>query len=77
MRDESGPEPAALGVAKCRLKPVATALADGTYAVGFTSAQRTRLAAIFPSGVCDWSKRGVGQPSAAEYQSLQPWQRFD
>lgn len=69
--------PAALDIAKCQLKPVATALADGTYTVGFTSAQRTRLAAIFPSGVCDWSKRGVGQPSAAEYQSLQPWQSFD
>lgn len=42
---------------KCRLKPVATALADGTYAptVRFTDAQKAWLARIFPQGVCDYN----------------------
>jgi hypothetical protein len=31
------------------------------YAVSFTPAQQARLAATFPSGVCDWRKRGVSQ----------------
>ena len=31
------------------------------YATSFTSIQRARLAEIFPSGVCDWSKAGVEQ----------------
>jgi Tannase-like family of unknown function (DUF6351) len=29
------------------------------YAVAFTEAQRARLQAIFPQGVCDWSRPGV------------------
>ncbi|HRA78375.1 MAG TPA: DUF6351 family protein [Burkholderiaceae bacterium] len=70
-------EPAAADIAKCQLKPVATALSDGTYQVSFNTAQRNRLTALFASGVCDWSKPGVGQPSAVEYQSLRPWQSFD
>jgi hypothetical protein len=69
--------PAVLDVAKCQLKSVDTALGDGTYAPALTVSQRNRLRSIFPSGVCDWSKRGEGQPSAAEYPSLQPWQTFD
>jgi hypothetical protein len=69
--------PTVADIAKCQLKPVATALADGTYQVQFNSTQRARLANIFPTGVCDWSKPGVGQPSPEEYQSLQPWQSFD
>lgn len=69
--------PAALDVAKCQLKLVDTALGDGTYAPALTVSQRNRLRSIFASGVCDWSQRGEGQPPAAEYQSLQPWQTFD
>ncbi|MCO5106927.1 MAG: DUF6351 family protein [Burkholderiaceae bacterium] len=69
--------PTVADIAKCQLKSVATALSDGTYAATFSTSQRTRLANVFPSGVCDWTRRGVGQPSAAEYRSLQPWQRFD
>ncbi len=45
-------------VVKCQLKPIADA--DYLPAV-FTSAERTRLAAIHPGGVCDYSKPGVGQ----------------
>jgi hypothetical protein len=35
------------------------------YATGtFTDAQWTRLQAVFTTGVCDWSKPGVGQTTA-------------
>ena len=44
-------------ILKCQLKPVAAT----DYKVAFTSAESTRLNAIFPSGVCDWSKPGVSQ----------------
>jgi len=42
---------------KCKLKPLATALADGTYgpSVRFSEAQKTWLARIFPQGVCDYN----------------------
>ncbi|MGZ8764611.1 MAG: DUF6351 family protein, partial [Acidimicrobiia bacterium] len=44
-------------ILKCRRKePVA---AD--YDVPFTDAQWTRLRTVFPRGVCDWSRPGVGQ----------------
>ena len=47
----------AADVVKCQLKaPVA---AD--YATAFSAAQQSRLATIFPDGVCDWSKAGVEQ----------------
>jgi hypothetical protein len=44
-------------IAKCRLKPIRV----GDYTASFTPAQKQRLAAIFPDGVCDFSKPGVGQ----------------
>jgi hypothetical protein len=47
----------AADVVKCRLKPVD----PSDYRVTFTAAQRARLRAIFPSGVCHWSRPGVGQ----------------
>ena len=42
---------------KCQLKPIDYA----DYKVSFTDAQKTRMAAIFPAGVCDFSKPGVEQ----------------
>ena len=49
---------------KCALKPVATAVADGTYAPWLpSSADVARLEEIFPGGVCDYSKPDVGRPS--------------
>jgi hypothetical protein len=45
-------------ILKCQLKAIN--LADYT-GVTFTPTQQTRLAAVFPGGVCDWSKPGVGQ----------------
>ena len=42
-------------VLKCQLKPVDAA----DYRVAFSAAEMARLKAIFPQGVCDWSKPGV------------------
>lgn len=44
-------------VLKCQLKP----LDPADYRVVFTEAEWARLQRIFPTGVCDWSKPGVGQ----------------
>ena len=45
-------------VVKCQLKPIA----DADYApAAFTAAEKLRLAAIFPGGVCDFGKPGVAQ----------------
>jgi hypothetical protein len=46
--------PVAANIMKCALKPVASA----SYTVAFTDAELARLQAVFPSGVCDWSKPG-------------------
>src|SRR5690606_18851075 len=56
--------PVVADIVKCQLKSVDAAFADNDYRVTFTSDQRNRLRAIFPTGVCDWSKPGVGQPSS-------------
>jgi Tannase-like family of unknown function (DUF6351) len=53
--------PRAEHVLKCQLKP----LLRTDYAAGtFSDAQWARLQAVFPGGVCDWSKAGVGQQAA-------------
>jgi hypothetical protein len=54
-------------VLKCELKP----LERGDYRVAFTPAEWDRLREIFPEGVCDWSRPGVGQQS-----SPQTWRSF-
>ncbi len=51
------------GIYKCRRKPVAQALVDGTYAPWIpAAADVTRLEQIFPTGVCDYSKPDAGRP---------------
>jgi hypothetical protein len=51
---------------KCALKPVATAVADGTYAPWMpAAADFERLEQIFPTGVCDYSKPDVGRPGGS------------
>ncbi len=45
---------------KCRLTP----LDFRDYPVRFTPAEKAQLRAAFPKGVCDWSKRGVGERPA-------------
>jgi hypothetical protein len=44
-------------IIKCQLKP----LSMSDYTVAFSAEQWARLNAIFPAGVCDWSKPGVEQ----------------
>jgi hypothetical protein len=52
-------------IVKCQLKPIKFA----EYKVTFTDAQKARLKAIFPAGVCDYTKPGVGQgPIKGTYQ---------
>ena len=53
-------------VLKCELKP----LARNSYGVSFTDEQWTRLQAVFATGVCDWTKPGVGVTAAV------PWLTF-
>jgi hypothetical protein len=55
-RIEAG-APIANDVLKCALKPVSAT----DYKVSFTPAQLARVKAIFPTGVCDFSRPGVGQ----------------
>jgi hypothetical protein len=50
-------EPASNDVLKCQLKPIDFK----DYRVTFTEAEKKRLTAVFPEGVCDWTKAGVGQ----------------
>jgi hypothetical protein len=53
-------------ISKCQLKPVV----EADYAQAFTPVQLGRLKAVFPDGVCDWTKPGVGQvPLKGTYQS--------
>ncbi|MBI4888507.1 MAG: hypothetical protein HY824_15535 [Acidobacteria bacterium] len=44
-------------VIKCQLKPPSAA----DYKAAFSADETARLRRIFPEGVCDWSKPGVGQ----------------
>ncbi|MGH2794254.1 MAG: DUF6351 family protein [Actinomycetota bacterium] len=58
--------PIANDVLKCQTKP----LRREDYSVAFSDAQWTRLEGAFPTGVCDWSKPGVGQRPGI------PWATF-
>jgi hypothetical protein len=52
------------GVYKCALQPVGKAFARGLYGAWKPSAEeRARLDAIFPTGVCDYTKGDVGRPA--------------
>jgi uncharacterized tannase-like protein DUF6351 len=52
-------------VMKCQLKPVNFS----EYRVPFTEAQKAKMTAVFPTGVCDYTKPGVGQvPVKGTYQ---------
>jgi hypothetical protein len=58
-------------IVKCQLKP----LDPADYSVAFSGTEWTRLQAVFPAGVCDWSKPGVGQqPLAGTWLSFGPAQ---
>ncbi|MFN0109589.1 MAG: DUF6351 family protein [Blastocatellia bacterium] len=52
-------------IAKCQLKPINFA----DYKATFTDAQKAKIKTVFPTGVCDFSKPGVGQaPIKGTYQ---------
>ena len=59
--------PLAADILKCQLKPV-----QPTEYPGFTRADLARLKTIFPSGVCEWSKRGLGSASVVPWASFGP-----
>ncbi len=50
--------PRSNAILKCQLKPLD---AKDYYKARFTAAQQRRLRRIFPTGVCNWTLRGVGQ----------------
>ena len=52
---------------KCRLRPIDWA--DPLYA-GLDTAQRVRLAAVFPDGVCDWNRPGIGWQTSPGWVSF-------
>jgi hypothetical protein len=52
-------EPLANDVLKCQLRPVDPN--SSLYKVRFTPAEAAQLKTLFPLGVCDYSKPGVGQ----------------
>jgi hypothetical protein len=60
--------PATSDVIKCALKPMSQS-DYGT--VQFTNDQWTTLQQTFPTGVCDWSKPGVGQMKTTPWQTYQ------
>ncbi len=49
--------PAGNDIFKCQLAPIDFS----KYKVAFTEAEKAQLRNIYPDGVCDWSKPGVGQ----------------
>ena len=53
---------------KCRLKPLRQ---SDYYPVTFSPAQWQALRSAFPTGVCDWTKRGVGQRNTIPWQTYQ------
>ena len=66
-RREAG-GPLAANILKCQLKPVDVK----DYRATFSNAERTRLTAIFPGGVCDWSRPGVSQAPVVAWASFGP-----
>jgi uncharacterized tannase-like protein DUF6351 len=59
--------PLAADVLKCQLKPI-----QPSEYPAFTEADLARLGTIFPSGVCDWSKAGVGRAKVVPWASFGP-----
>lgn len=55
-------------VMKCQLKPIDY----DDYRVEFSAGEKARLENIFPEGVCDWSRPGIGQGSNQTWLSFGP-----
>jgi len=54
---------------KCRLKPLSRA--DSRGLIPFTDEQWAQLKPLFPQGVCDYSRPGVGQQGTIAWQTYQ------
>jgi hypothetical protein len=54
-------------ILKCQLRPIDPA----EYGGRLSGAQLARLDAVFPAGVCDWTKPGVGQQASASPLNFQ------
>jgi hypothetical protein len=67
VRHEAG-GPLAASILKCQLKPIDVR----DYQVALSAADAQRLRAIFPAGVCDWSKPGVSQGPVVTWGSFGP-----
>jgi hypothetical protein len=61
-------EPLAADVIKCQLKP----RDRNEYAMKFEDEEWKQLSAIFPRGVCDWSKPGAGSRAVRIWSSFGP-----
>ena len=57
-------------IGKCQLQPATAALDAKVVTVALTDDQKARYLRVFPDGVCDWTKPGVGQ------QPVNPWTTF-
>ena len=55
-------------IIKCQLKSIDM----NDYKMSFSTQQRAKLQAIFPDGVCDWSKKGVKQVKSRTWASYGP-----
>jgi hypothetical protein len=66
-RHEAG-GPLAANVLKCQLKPIDAR----DYKVPLKADELARLKAVFPGGVCDWSKPGVNQVPVVTWASYGP-----
>ncbi len=55
-------------VMKCALKPLRRA---DLYPLQFSDAQWKQLVAVFPTGVCDYNKPGIGQQDTVAWQTYQ------
>jgi Tannase-like family of unknown function (DUF6351) len=60
--------PLAADILKCRLKPIASK----DYAGHLTGTDLERLRRVFPNGVCDWSKSGIGHAALVRWASFGP-----
>ena len=60
--------PINVDIIKCQLKPIDM----NDYKVSFSTQQRAQLQAIFPNGVCDWSKPGVNYGPNVTWPSFGP-----
>jgi hypothetical protein len=58
----------ATDVVKCQLKPLQR---SDYFPILFTDAQWAQLRSAFPTGVCDWTRPGVGQQHAVSWQTYQ------